>query len=265
MPPLFSGPESIMTSTTTAKSKLDFQGNMFLYDKPALLSKKDHGGLGLSKPARPFDFAKAIKGLPLVAGEIQSAQKHYPVVFSDFENPVLLAVVGIIDDDNLFVTDSGEWDPNSYIPSYARCHPFALAASKEDEYVVIIDESSNQISETPEFPFFDGDELSPVIQPRLDLCGQFNVEQKQTQAFCQKVKDLGLLNGQRVNETRSDGSEEKIADYVSIDPKRLNDLDKDTLQELHQDGSLAAIFAQVFSLENWNRLIARRSARLGSA
>lgn len=252
-----------MTNTETVESQLQFQGSMFLYDKPALLSKEAHGEMGLSTPERPFDFVKSIKGVPIVTNELQTAQKHYPVVISDFENPMLIAVVGVIDESNLFVTESGGWDRESYIPSYLRCHPFALAASKEDEYVVIVDESSNQISTTPEVPFFDGDQLSPAIQPRLDLCGQFNIEQKRTEEFCQRLKELGLLNGQRVNQTLSDGSEQKIADYVSVDPNKLNDLDKDVLQELHQNGSLAAIFAQLFSLENWNRLIDRRNKQLG--
>lgn len=235
---------------------------MFLYSKPALLTKKDHADMGLSRPDRPFDFVKSIKGLPLVANEIQTAQKHFPVIFSDLENPVLIAVVGIVDEKNLFVSDNGEWDQNSYIPSYARCHPFALAAKTKEDFAVVIDESADSISATPEIPFFDGDDLSAAVQARVDFCGHFNVENQRTREFCQKVRNLGLLNGQRVTQKMPDGSEVKIADYVSVDPAKLNDLDKDTLQELHQDGSLAAIFAQLFSLENWNRLIVRRDEQL---
>lgn len=236
---------------------------MFLYSKPALLTKEDHGDMGLSKIERPFDFARDIKGLPVVTSEIQTAQKHFPVIFSDFENPMLLTIVGIVDDVNLFVDDDGNWDPGSYVPSYVRCHPFALATRSEGEYAVIIDEDSDQISNEPEVPFFNEGELSEAIQPRLDLCGTFNNEQKRTKDFCNRVKELGLLNGQRVTQTMSDGTEVKIADYVSIDPGKLKDLDKDTLQELHVDGSMAAIYGQLFSLENWNRLIARRNLRLG--
>jgi len=252
-----------MSNSEIAQSSPEFGGSMFLYSKPALLTKKDHADMGLSQPDRPFDFVKSIKGLPLVTSEVQTAQKHYPVIFSDFENPMLIAVVGIIDENNLFVSDNGEWDKNSYIPSYARCHPFALAARTEEDFAVVIDESSNSISETPEIPFFDGDDLTDAVQARIDFCGHFNAEQKRTREFCQKVMDLGLLNGQRVTQKMPDGSEVKIADYVSVDPTKLNGLNKDTLQELHQNGSLAAIFAQLFSLENWNRLIVRRDAQLG--
>jgi hypothetical protein len=251
-----------MSNSDKVASAQAFEGSMFLYSKPALLTKEDHGDMGLSKPERPFDFASNIKGLPIVTNEIQSAQKHYPVVFSDFENPMLLTIVGIVDDVNLFVDDDGNWDRGSYVPSYLRCYPFALATRGEGEYAVILDEDSGQISNEPEVPFFNEGELSEAIQPRLDLCGTFNNEQKRTQDFCNRVKELGLLNGQRVTQSMSDGSEVKIADYVSIDPNKLKDLDKDTLQELHVDGSMAAIYGQLFSLENWNRLIARRNLRL---
>jgi hypothetical protein len=255
--------EISMSNLDKAASADAFEGSMFLYNKPALLTKEDHGDMGLSKPESPYDFTRDIKGLPIVTAEIQTAQKHYPVIFSDFENPVLLAIVGIVDDSNLFVDDDGNWAQDSYIPSYVRCHPFALATRGEGEYAVIIDEDSGQISKDPEIPFFKDGELSDAVQPRLDMCGQFNMEQQKTRDFCKRVKELGLLNGQRVTQTMSDGTEVKIADYVSIDPGKLNDLDKDTLQELHVDGSLAAIFGQIFSLENWNRLIARRNRRLG--
>lgn len=236
---------------------------MFLYEQPVLLNQEDHGELGLSIIDRPFDFAKSIKGVPLVAGEIQSAQKHYPVVFSEFENPVLIAIVGIIEDANLFVDETGDWDKRAYVPSYLRCHPFAFARRPGDEYAVVIDRSSRAITESPEIPFFDGDDMSDGTQARVDFCGQYNEERQRTQKFCERVKELGLLNGQRVTETLPDGEEVKIADYVTIDSRKLTALDKDKLQELHQDGSLSAIFAQLFSLENWNRLIARRAALQG--
>jgi len=251
-----------MSDTDSAQSGL-FDGKMFLYEQPALLNKEEHGDLGLSRLERPFDFARSIKGVPIVAGEIQSAQKHYPVVFSDFENPVLVAIVGITENANLFIDDAGNWEAGGYIPSYLRCHPFAFARRGEDEYAVVIDRSSRAISDSPDTPFFDGDKLSEGIQARVDFCGQYNEERRRTQELCEKVKELGLLTGQRVAQTMPDGQEVKVADYVTIDSRKLTDLDKDVLHELHKDGSLSMIFAQLFSLENWNRLMARRAAVQG--
>lgn len=247
-----------------SESSQPFDGKMFLYEKPVLLNQDAHGAMGLVLPERPYEFVRSIKGLPITASEIQTAQKYYPVVFSDLEAPVLICAVGIIEDRNLFVTDNGNWEDGSYVPAYARCHPFAFARRSEEEFAVIIDESSDAISATPEIPFFDGEDLSEAVQTRVDFCGRVNEERQRTQAFCDRVKELGLLNGQRVTQKNPDGSESRIADYVTIDASRVNELDSDVLLELHRDGSLAAIFAQLFSLENWNRLIARRAKLLAN-
>ena len=253
-----------MSDSNPDSSTEQFSGSMFLYDNPVLLSKEEHAGMGLSTLVRPYDFIKDVRGFPVVTNEIQTAQKYYPVVFSDFENPVLIAVCGILEDKNLFVNDDGRWQKGAYIPSYVRCHPFAFARRDDEEFAIVIDKSSSAISSTPEFPFFEGTEISEYTQSRVDFCGAVNQQREMSKAFCKRVKELGLLNGQRVAQTMSDGSEIKIADYVTIDATKLNELDKDTLHELHADGSLAAIFAMLFSLENWNRLIERRNERLAA-
>ena len=83
-----------MSDADKAQSSQDFEGSMFLYSKPALLTKEDHGNLGLVRSDSPFDFVKSVKGVPVVTNEVQTAQKFYPIVFSDFDNPMMLAVVG---------------------------------------------------------------------------------------------------------------------------------------------------------------------------
>ena len=63
------------------------EGSMFLYEKPEVLTLEDHGALGITPLERPFDFAAKIQTVPLVATEIASAQKNYPVIFSNLEKP----------------------------------------------------------------------------------------------------------------------------------------------------------------------------------
>ena len=54
------------------------------------------------------------------------------------------------------------------------------------------------------------------------------------------------------------------ADLRLIDVKKLNELDKETVHELFANGYLGAIFAHLFSLDNWNTLLDRH-ARHGNA
>jgi len=232
--------------------------SMFLYQKPELLTKEEHGSLGLITPKNPFEFASKINTVPLVAAEISSAQKHYPVVFSNPENAIPFAVVSVIKDENMFVDAAGNWERLCYIPSYLRRHPFAFAAGADDQFAVVIDRASNAISDNPEHPFFEDGALSERTQAMVDYCGQFEAERRRTEEFAASLKDLDLLS---LQEVRPEGgeSEKKLANYYAVNPDKLNKLEPDVLKEFHQKGYLSFVFAHLFSLENWKRLLDRRA------
>jgi hypothetical protein len=239
--------------------KKNFEGEMFLYDQPQLLTVEEHGRLGLNTTSGPYEFCRSIRVVPLAAAEIPSAQKYYPIVFSDLEKPSLLAVVGVFEDRNLFVDDDGLWDRSVYVPAYVRCHPFALASRRDDQYAVVIDRAAKSISENPEQPFFEGRDLAPAIQARVDLCAQFNAHTPATQAFCDQLVELGLLSGQQANFTPQDGEKERpIATYVAVDFDKLQKLPASKVENLFSSGMLSALYGHRFSLENWFRLLERR-------
>ena len=238
----------------------NFEGRMFLYTQPQLLSVEEHGHLGLNTARQPWDFVRSIRVVPLAAAELSSAQKYYPVVFSDLKKPSLLAVVGVFEDRNLFVDDNGQWDSSAYVPAYLRCHPFALASRPNDQYAVVIDRAAPVISENPDQPFFVGRDLAPPIQARVDFCAQFSAHRPATQALCDRLVELDLLSGQQATFTpEGQEKEQTIASYVAVDFDKLQKLDATTLEKLFRDGTLSAIHAHRFSLENWFRLLERRN------
>jgi len=251
-----------MIEARTVSAKASFEGRMFLYEQPELLTKEDHGGLGLAPVARPYDFVRAVRAVPLVALEFRPAQRDYPVVFSDTEIPSPLAVLGVMDDVNLFVDENGNWIRPHYIPSYLRCHPIALAQAPNEQTVVLIDRAAATISEQPEEPFFEDASVTDRIRARIEFCARYNQERQRTVRFCTRLKELGLFAGQRVMLQPPGGEKQSAGTYVAIDVEKVGKLDNDTLRELHDDGSLAAIYAHVFSLENWSRLLDLRMERL---
>jgi hypothetical protein len=238
------------------------EGKMFLFEQPELLTVEEHGNLGLSPVARPFDFVRHVRAAPLVSLEFSSAQKDYPIVFSDTEVPSPLAMLGVVDDLNLFVDSEGNWQRPHYVPFYFRCHPIGFARAQNDQLAVVIDRAAASVSEKPEEPFFDGGKLSGKMQERVDFCARYSQERQRTQELGTRLKELGLFTGQQVKHRPQGSSEEQsLGTYVAVDAEKLGQLDKDTLQQLHAEGSLSAIYAHVFSLENWNRLLDRRAAR----
>jgi len=240
-------------------------GQKLFYRQPELLNPQAHGSLGLRRPERPFEFARQARVLPLTFAEISTAQKHFPVVFSDLENPVPLAVVGTADDVNLFVDGEGNWDPESYVPAYVRCYPFALAARSEDEFAVVIDRAAASVSDNPEQPFFSDGKITPETQSLIDFCGRYDAEAKRTAKFAARLKELGLLTGQQVTHAMADGEDRPVASYVAVDSRKLNELDQGVIKELFDNGYLAAVFAHLFSLENWRVMLERHARVVGGS
>ena len=239
-------------------------GTMLLYEQPELLNHQEHGALGLRRPERPFEFARRVRVLPLTLAEIPSAQKHYPVIFADLDNPVPLAVVGRDEDVNLFVNENGEWEHGVYIPAYVRCYPFTLAERSGDEFAVVIDRAADIVTDEPEQPFFDGDKVTPETQSMLDFCARYDAETKRTAEFGRRLKELGLLAGQQVTRTAPGGEPESFASYVAVDSDKLGELEESVLRDLFGSGFLAGAFAHLFSLENWQTIINRHLQRTGS-
>ena len=237
-------------------------GQKLLYKQPELLNHELHGSLGLRMPARPFEFARKSRALPITLSEIASAQKHFPIVFSDLENPVPLAVVGTLDDENLFIDDNGNWERETYVPAYLRCYPFALAARSDEEFAVVIDRAAESITDDPEQPFFgDDNKVTPETKALIDFCGRYDAEVKRTAEFGLRLKALGLLAGQQVTRRTPEGTDVPVASYVAVDSDKLNELDDAAVKELFSQGYLAGIFAHLFSLENWQVMIERIAAR----
>jgi hypothetical protein len=240
----------------------NFEGKMFLFSQPELLTVEDHGHLGINTSAQPYDFLKSTRVVPLAAAELASAQRNYPIVFSELMQPSLLAVVAVLDNVNLFIDENGEWDKSAYVPAYIRCHPFALAARPDNQFSVVIDRAASVISENAEQPFFEGKKLSPAIQLRVDFCTQFRARNQATKAFCDKLVELSLLSGQQATIKADDGGEQQsTGPYIAVDFDKFKELDAETLRQLHLDGTLSGIYAHRFSLENWFRLLERRNLR----
>ncbi|MFK7913391.1 MAG: SapC family protein [Pseudomonadales bacterium] len=236
-------------------------GSVYLYDQPELLSVKTHGDLGIDLGANRYGFTAKTRLVPLVFSEIASAQKHYPVVFSELGNPMPLAVLGVLEDRNLYVDDDGNWEARSYVPSYLRRYPFALARRNEEQFSMVIDRGAAVISKTPDLPFFEGDQPSESTSRMMEFCRQYDAATAQTKAFCERLKELELLVDQQVTHQPESASEPvTLANYVAVDTTKLQTLAAGELAELHQQGWLASIYAHAFSLENWNQLLERRVA-----
>ncbi|MFT7131825.1 MAG: hypothetical protein ACI81O_000532 [Cyclobacteriaceae bacterium] len=249
-----------MTDTTASEANAPLTGSMYLYTQPELLNSEAHADLGLVQPTQPFAFAAKVRAIPIIANEFSSVQKSYPIVFNSLDNPMPVAVVGLLEDKNLFVDEHGEWSPYRYVPAYLRRYPFALAGSPGQQAAVVVDVASSRVSKNPEHAFFKDGQVTAQTQTMIDFCQRYDTELQQTAAFGQRLKALDLLVQQTATRNQPDGAEpEVVAQFITIDLARVTKLSPALQSELFLNGYLSTIFAQGFSMENWNTLIALRA------
>lgn len=232
-------------------------GDKHLYRKPELLTQEAHGDLGFVNSERPFDFVKSTIAIPLATAEFSEAAKCYPIVFSDVENPIALAAMGLPGRENLFVSDAGTWDEDAYLPGYLRCYPFALVPQGNEQLALIVDTQADRIGENPEIPFFIDGEPSPRTKEFIDYCGKFEAARSEANAFCRELKKLDLLSPQRVTRDQDSENETPVADFIGIDHRKVASLGDEDIIRLHQSGALQLIYLQLSSIDNWRRFVAR--------
>ena len=240
-------------------------GKMFLFESPELMNAEQHGSLGLSAPAKRYEFCAKARGIPITVSEIPAAMKDYPVVMMSEENPIPLAIVGMIDDVNLFVDENGEWEENRYVPGYVRRYPFALAGESAGERMaVIIDTSFEGLKPNGDVPLFENGEPSEQTQAAIEFCKTFEKDRLMTEEFGKRLLDLGVVQSQTAQYTPQGSSEpQAFARYFGIDEEKFKEISDDQANELRKNGMLALMYAMMMSLGNWRVILQRRAKRFG--
>ncbi|MEQ1930339.1 MAG: SapC family protein [Parvularculaceae bacterium] len=240
-------------------------GSMLFYQRPELLNKETHGALGLVAAEKPFGFCSKTRALPVNITEVALAQRHYPIVFTTKENPVMIAVVGVIDDVNLFVDDKGMWDAGAYVPAYVRRYPFAVANENGgDRFAVVIDTAHEGFVRDGGQALFANDQPAEGTTRAIDFCKMFENERVMTQRSMEILQKFDLLSPQQANFTPEGQTEQAVfAEYWGVDAERLGKLPDNQILELWKSGLMPVIFAHLMSFSNWRELLNRRSQRYG--
>ncbi len=248
-------------SDTPAASQIT--GKMFLFERPVLLNPAEHADLGVDPGDRPFDFAANTRALPLTASEMPAACHDYPIVFASMDQPVPLAVVGIIDEMNLFVGDDGKWERRTYIPGYARRYPFGAAFDPDnDRFAVVLDAGYPGLRPGGEKRLFENGQTTKFTQDAVDFTRNYENDRKMTDALGELLEKFGLLAAQSGQYTpNAGGNPVTFAEYVGIDENKLKGLDDEKFIELRKTGALPLIYAQLLSMGNWRNIFNRRAER----
>lgn len=239
------------------------------YERPVALDRERHRATRLSPAENHYAFAANTNALPVATTEFAEAARHYPIVFvGEKDGPFGVAVlVGMANHANLMVDEQGQWAANTYIPAFARRYPFVLAQGdgKEERLTVCIDEVYPGLStERGEALFDEQGRETPYLQRVLEFLSAFHQDVQRTNAFAQRLKELGLLQPKTITVDRA-GNKQTLEGVWIVDEPRLRGLDDARVVELFRAGYLPWIEAHLLSLGNLQQLAARMDQRQAGA
>ena len=215
------------------------------------------------KRVQNYNFAKGTNAIPLTAEEMGSAAVSYPIVFAGAPISVPAMVVGINNDENVFIDAKGQWQADSYIPAYVRRYPFILMEGKTEAepLALCFDAASNIIGTEGELPLFDNKEPTETLQQAIRFCTNMRSQAQFTTEFVTGLQQHNLLVPQQAKFTLPNGKEASLAGFQMIDTDRFQKLPDTLLGEWHRRGWLALIYAHLLSNQNWQKLLGMLATR----
>ena len=232
------------------------------YKQPEALTNELHGDLRFDAEIG-FEFAKNTHVIPLNVTELAAAARYYPIVFIGEETPVPVAVVGLRQDENLFVDESGKWQADTYIPSYVRRYPFIFVTdSDQSQFSLCIDRSAPHIVEEGGVALFDGEEASEATKNALEFCRIYQGEVQGSQTVSKAIGDENLLTVNHANINFESGEQLSVTDFKVVDEARFNDLSDEKFIKLRKIGAISAIYCHLISTGNWANLVELSAAKV---
>lgn len=223
-------------------------------------------------------FAANNEVLPLTYSEFFVASSDFPIVFiqpTDKKGFMPVVLVGLERGMSLFAQFDGKvwrWDTNSYLPAYVRRHPFCMStvngqSGADDELLVCVDKAYVGQKAAAQFvQLFDGEtptERWAVIEEFLQ---SYQTDIAATLAFSTALESLGLLQPISASLMPVGAQEPVTVDGMfGINEEKLHALEDSLLADLHRKGYLPRIYAQLKSLQNFQKLVRRLEEQKFSA
>jgi hypothetical protein len=239
---------------------------VLFYERPVPLNRNDHKDLRI-KPIPNLKFAKTVHSVPLTGVEFPAAARDLPILFGgqSAADAGPMALLGLRENENLFVDADGVWEQNVYIPAFVRRYPFVLAekpvGAEGDDFTVFLDEAYEGFGTNEGDRLFkeDGSD-SDMLTNAVRFLGEFQQHVSRTQWFMEQLRKHDLLEPRNIR-LEKDGKAINLNGLFVVSEEKLRQLDEKTTHEFLKEGVFGWIYAHLLSLSNIDRVSLRLSQR----
>lgn len=230
---------------------------LLIYERAVPVNAKNHKDTYV-KTTKDFSFAKNVNSVPLLAIEVGFAIQDYTVVFTGSDENIMPSVVlGVREKENLYLQEDGTWDAK-YVPAFIRRYPFVFSSGDEGKtFTLCIDEEfSGCNTEGRGERLFDADgEKTQYLDHVLEFLKEYQAQFKRTQIFCQKLKELDLLESMRAQINLKSGEKMGLGGFMVVSREKLKALPGEKLEELAKTDELELIYMHLQSIRNLNNMV----------
>ena len=207
-------------------------------------------------PAIPAGYAAKTNAVPLVATELPTACRHFPIVFTDGDQPTPVAVLGVRGQENLFVDAQGQWRAGAYIPAYVRRYPFIFMENEDrSQFTLCVDEQPPRWSRAATIPSSTKPASPPTWRAALEFCRDYQNQHAYTMEFARALAEADLLVENRADITLPDGQRLAMSGFKVIDEAKFNKLPDEEFLRWRANGWLPLVYCHLLSINTWPALI----------
>jgi len=232
---------------------------LLFYESAAPVSAARHGDWSLETGAN-YAFSRNVNSVPLMAVEFPHAAAEYAIVFSGTADAFIPAVIlGLRGNQNLYLGEQGGWRAK-YVPAFVRRYPFVFSGAQDGKtFTLCIDEAFPGFNQEGRGQRLFDDDRKPTsyVSNVLKFLEQYQLEFRRTQAFCDKLKQLGLLEPMRAQANLKSGERLALTGFMAVSRDKLKALPADKLAELARTDELELLYLHLQSMRNFAAMAER--------
>jgi hypothetical protein len=109
--------------------------------------------------------------------------------------------------------------------------------------------------------FDDEGNRTPFLERLLKFNEEFQRSAQRTALYCEKLKELELLDAKEARISLSGGEEVKLTGFMVVNREKLNALPPESLSEIAKTGALELTYAHLLSMNNLAMMANRHAER----